>query len=105
VLAARGRPQADVIVSGLPWAAFAPELQDELLDAVTDALTPGGVFTTFGYTFASWTAPARRIRRLFGDRFEEVVAGRTVWGNVPPAFAYFCRRPRVPVRPPALLSA
>jgi phospholipid N-methyltransferase len=42
VLAERGHRRADVIVSGLPWAAFSPDQQDELLNAVTDALTPDG---------------------------------------------------------------
>ncbi|BCJ49762.1 hypothetical protein Asp14428_12370 [Actinoplanes sp. NBRC 14428] len=31
VLAARGHPRADVIVSGLPWAAFGGDRQDALL--------------------------------------------------------------------------
>ncbi|MBO4160084.1 class I SAM-dependent methyltransferase [Micromonospora antibiotica] len=104
VLAQRGHGRADVIVSGLPWAAFAGGQQDELLHAVTDALAPDGAFTTFGYTFARWTPPAQRLRRALGDRFEEVVTGRTVWANVPPAFVYSCRRPRVTARPRALVS-
>ena len=105
VLAERGHRHADVIVSGLPWAAFAGGRQDELLHAVTDTLAPDGAFTTFAYTLARWAPPARRLRRSLGTRFDEVVAGRTVWANVPPAFVYYCRRPRVPVRPPALVPA
>ncbi|MEV0942123.1 SAM-dependent methyltransferase [Micromonospora wenchangensis] len=104
VLAGRGHRRADVIVSGLPWAAFAGNQQDELLQAVTDALTPDGAFTTFGYTLARWAPPARRLRRALGDRFEEVVTCRTVWANLPPAFVYFCRRPRVAARGRTLLS-
>ncbi|WP_431885671.1 class I SAM-dependent methyltransferase [Micromonospora wenchangensis] len=104
VLAGRGHRRADVIVSGLPWAAFAGNQQDELLQAVTDALTPDGAFTTFGYTLARWAPPARRLRRALGDRFEEVVTCRTVWANLPPAFVYFCRRPRVAARGRRLLS-
>ena len=33
-----------MIVSGLPWAAFTPSLQDDLLDAVTEALAPHATF-------------------------------------------------------------
>ena len=98
VLAERGHRPADVIVSGLPWAAFAESQQDDLLEAVTDSLAPGGAFTTFGYTFSRWVPAARRLRHSLGIRFEEVVTGRTVWANVPPAFVHFCRRPRVPAR-------
>ena len=98
LLAQRGHRHADVIVSGLPWAAFGDDLQDDLLDAVTDVLSPDGAFTTFAYTVSSWAPPARRLRRSLNARFEEVVAGRTVWANMPPAFVYYCRRPRVPAR-------
>lgn len=38
------------------------------------------------------------------DCLGQVVAGRTVWANMPPTFVYFCRRPRVPARQPAVLS-
>ncbi|WP_431915202.1 class I SAM-dependent methyltransferase [Nonomuraea jabiensis] len=96
VLAERGHHRADVIVSGLPWAAFAPSRQHDLLDALTGALAPHGAFTTFAYTHTRWAPPARRLRRSLAGRFEEVVVSRTVWGNVPPAFVYFCRGPRVP---------
>jgi phospholipid N-methyltransferase len=94
-----------VIVSGLPWAAFGQELQDELLDAVTDTLAPDGAFTTFAYTLARWAPPARRLRRSLGAEFDEVVTGRTVWANVPPAFVYFCRRTRVPAPGRTLVPA
>jgi phosphatidylethanolamine/phosphatidyl-N-methylethanolamine N-methyltransferase len=104
VLALRGHRQADVIVSGLPWAAFAPTQQDNLLGAVTGTLTPNGVFTTFAYTHAKWVPPARRLRRSLAAGFEEVVPARTVWANLPPAFVYFCRRPRVAVSPPTFAS-
>jgi phospholipid N-methyltransferase len=89
-----GHHHADVIVSGLPWAAFDPVLQDTLLDAVVGSLAPDGAFTTFAYTFARYTPAAVRLRRSLADRFEEVVRCRTVWANLQPAFVYFCRRPR-----------
>jgi phosphatidylethanolamine/phosphatidyl-N-methylethanolamine N-methyltransferase len=89
----RGIGRADVVVSGLPWAAFGAGRQDDLLGAVTDVLAPGGVFTTFAYTSTLWAPPAGRLRRALRSRFEEVVAGRTVWANLPPALVYSCRRP------------
>jgi hypothetical protein len=96
VLAERGHHSADVIVSGLPWAAFAASLQHDLLDTLTGALAPHGAFTTFAYAHTRRAPPARRLRQSLGGWFEEVVVSRTVWANMPPAFVYFCRRPRVP---------
>jgi phospholipid N-methyltransferase len=105
LLAERGHRHADVIVSGLPWAAFAGSQQDDLLAAVTDTLAPDGAFTTFAYTLARWAPAARRLRASLTTRFDEVIISRTVWANMPPAFVYSCRRPRVPARRHALLAA
>ncbi|WP_433529398.1 class I SAM-dependent methyltransferase [Micromonospora sp. CA-263727] len=99
ILRQHGHERADAIVSGLPWAAFTPGRQDDLLDAVTDGLAPHGAFTTFAYTHTRWAPPARRLRRLLRSRFEEVVPSRTVWANVPPAFVYYCRQPRTSLPP------
>jgi phosphatidylethanolamine/phosphatidyl-N-methylethanolamine N-methyltransferase len=94
LLAENGLERADVVVSGLPWAAFPGTLQDRLLAAITKALTPGGAFTTFAYAHARTLPTAMRFRRRLLESFEEVVPSRTVWGNVPPAFVYHARRPR-----------
>ncbi|GAA4917078.1 phospholipid N-methyltransferase [Nonomuraea thailandensis] len=94
LLADRGLRMADVVVSGLPWAAFPDQLQRDLLDAVTGAMSPGAAFTTFSYIHAIPLSSARRFRALLAERFEEVVPGRTVWRNTPPAFVFHARRPR-----------
>lgn len=95
LLRERGLSKADAIVSGLPWASFSAETQGRLLDAVTAIMGPHTAFTTFAYSFAKRLPPARRFRKRLIDTFEEVVTGRTVWGNVPPAFVYHTRRPRL----------
>lgn len=94
LLGDHGLDRADVVVSGLPWAAFPAALQDRLLGAIGEVLAPGGAFTTFAYVHARTLPPALRFRRRLLESFEEVVPGRTVWGNVPPAFVYHARRPR-----------
>ncbi|MFI7134806.1 class I SAM-dependent methyltransferase [Nonomuraea sp. NPDC050153] len=93
VLAQRGLRQADVVVSGLPWAAFTENQQRDVLSAVVATLSPHGVFTTFAYVHARWAPPARRLLRSMRWRFDEVVISRTVWANLPPALVYYCRRP------------
>ncbi|MFD8559232.1 class I SAM-dependent methyltransferase [Streptosporangium canum] len=97
----RGFYKADAIVSGLPWAAFSEETQTRLMDAVTAIMDPNTAFTTFAYSFAKRLPPAQRFRQRLLDTFEEVVVGRTVWGNLPPAFVYHARRPRECVAGPA----
>ncbi|MBM2619793.1 methyltransferase domain-containing protein [Actinoplanes sp. LDG1-06] len=87
-----GEP-ADVVVSGLPWAAFSPSRQGDVLSAVAGSLAPGGAFTTFAYVHARWAPPARRLLGSLRSLFDEVVIGRTVWANLPPALVYHCRRP------------
>ncbi|TDD22991.1 class I SAM-dependent methyltransferase [Nonomuraea diastatica] len=94
LLRERGLRQADVVVSGLPWAAFPEETQRDLLRAVTSAMSPVAAFTTFSYVHAIPLNSARRFRALLAERFEEVVPGRTVWRNPPPAFVFHARRPR-----------
>jgi len=93
VLAQRELRQADVVVSGLPWAAFAESRQCDVLSAVVANLSPHGVFTTFAYVHARWAPPARRLLRSMRSQFDEVVISRTVWANLPPALVYYCRRP------------
>ena len=93
VLAQRGLDQVDVVISALPWAAFDVDQQRAVLSAAVTALHPDGVLTTFAYVHARWAPPARRLLSSLRSRFDEVVIGRTVWANVPPALVYYCRRP------------
>ncbi|MFB9235462.1 class I SAM-dependent methyltransferase [Plantactinospora siamensis] len=93
LLAAHRLPPADVVVSGLPWAAFPAARQRAVLAAVVAVLADNGAFTAFAYRHLRWTPPARRFHRLLAELFEEVTVGRTVWRNLPPALVYHCRRP------------
>ncbi|MEV7069177.1 methyltransferase domain-containing protein [Streptomyces collinus] len=90
----RGVDQADVVVSGLPWSLFPTTVQEQLIEELTAVLAPAGALTTFAYRHAVPLASARRFRGLLADRFEEVVPGRTVWRNSPPAYVLHARRPR-----------
>ncbi|KXK63945.1 SAM-dependent methyltransferase [Micromonospora rosaria] len=94
LLSERRLAPADVIISGLPWAALPGNRQSAILDAVVGALDTTGVFTTFAYRHALPTRPARRFHRLLTEAFDEVTVGRTVWSNLPPALVYHCRGPK-----------
>jgi len=93
LLTERGVERADAVLSGLPWALFDDPLQRSILDQVAAVIGASGAFTTFAYTSGLVLPSARRFRRVLRETFDEVVVTATVWRNVPPAFAYVCRRP------------
>jgi len=81
-LAQLGVQQADVIISGLPFANFPVELRTSILDAVKSALAPGGLFITFQYSL--------QLQNELQARFPQVEVNFTLL-NIPPAFIYTCR--------------
>ena len=83
-----GVERCDRIISGLPWACFPHEVQDQLLDTVADILEPGGKFVTFAYVHGLFLPSGRRFKRCLCARFRKVVASRIIWQNLPPAFVY-----------------
>jgi phospholipid N-methyltransferase len=82
----------DAIVCGLPWATLPVALQDDVFVAMDRALAPGGVFVTFGYLQALVLPGAQALRRRLRSAFASVEHSPVVWRNVPPAFAYICRK-------------
>ncbi|MBV9013085.1 MAG: SAM-dependent methyltransferase [Pseudonocardiales bacterium] len=99
-LADRGAPSADVIISTLPWAPFAPSATPRpLLAILAESLVGGGAYTQAAYTWTRWAPPARRQLWQLRASFEEVVISETIWRNVPPARVYIARRPRNGQRP------
>jgi phospholipid N-methyltransferase len=92
ILAAQGIETIDAIVCGLPWASLPISLQEQVFEAMDRALVPGGLFVTFGYLQSLVLPGAWALRRRLGHSFAEVRRSPVVWGNVPPAFAYICRK-------------
>ncbi len=85
-----GIEKVDAVISGLPWAVFSPELQEELIGEMKSVLKPGGKFVTFAYLQGMLLPAAQRFRQLLNNEFEEVHQSRVIWSNVPPAFVYRC---------------
>ena len=92
ILALQGIETIDAIVCGLPWATLPVSLQERVFAAIDDVLVPGGVFVTFGYVQSLVLPGAQALRRRLRHGFAEVARSPVVWRNVPPAFAYICRR-------------
>jgi len=88
----QGVRNVDTIVSGLPWAAFSAADQDMYLEATMEVLKPGGQFLTLGHLQGLVLPAARRFRKKLSTYFSEVRVSKPVWGNMPPAFFYSCRR-------------
>jgi phospholipid N-methyltransferase len=82
----------DVVISGLPWASFPESVQDSILDAVVDALSPGGFFATFAYLQGFMLKGAHRFRAKLNSKFTKVSRSEVVWRNLPPAFVYRCEK-------------
>ncbi|MGW4033164.1 class I SAM-dependent methyltransferase [Streptomyces sp. NPDC004838] len=95
ILADRGLRTADVVVSGLPWSAFTGPHGRALVPRIASVLSESGVYTQFTYAGVHWAPPSRRRFAQLREEFEEVVASRTVYRNLPPALVYSARRPRV----------
>jgi len=76
-----GFEKADCIVSSLPLANFPKELRIDIMEAVTNCLTPTGTFIQFQYTLQS--------KKHFQRIFKHVSINYAAF-NFPPAFVYRC---------------
>jgi phospholipid N-methyltransferase len=92
IAAAHGVDHVDCVISGLPWANFSEETQDEILDAMFEVLPVTGQFTTFAYMHGLALPAGRRFRDKLVSRFEQVERSPVVWRNTPPAVVYHCVR-------------
>lgn len=88
ILEKHGKGMCDCIISGLPWTAFHPNLQDRLLNSIINVLKPGGKLLTFSYSHSVVFPTALRFRKKLNKMFSDVSTTKTVWSNFPPAFVY-----------------
>ena len=92
ILAQHGIEAIDAIVCGLPWASLPLVVQERAFGHVGRVLVKDGLFITFAYLQGLPLPTARALRQRLGAMFSKVSRTRIVWGNVPPAFAYVCRK-------------
>ena len=92
ILQHRRLDAVDCIVSGLPWAVFADDLQDRILDVTCASLAPDGRFATFAYVQGLALPAAQRFAAKLRQRFQHVSRSPVVWRNLPPALVYRCRK-------------
>jgi phospholipid N-methyltransferase len=90
LLEKEGCRHADVVISGLPWASFPDELQEEILDSVVAVMPKGGAFATFAYLQGTFLPAGRSFKKRLTKYFSKVVKSKVIWRNLPPAFVYRC---------------
>jgi phosphatidylethanolamine/phosphatidyl-N-methylethanolamine N-methyltransferase len=82
----------DVVISGLPWAAFSQTLQESILTGISESLKIGGRFNTFAYLQGMYLPTGIKFRKMLSKHFTEVKMSRIIWNNIPPAIVYMCKK-------------
>jgi phospholipid N-methyltransferase len=80
------------IISGLPWALFEQEKQEEIIDEVYKSLENGGQFLTIAYITGIFFPSGIRFKKLLKKKFSDVKKTKIIWSNFLPAFAYICTK-------------
>jgi phosphatidylethanolamine/phosphatidyl-N-methylethanolamine N-methyltransferase len=80
-----GLGSVKAIISGLPFAGFGREAQDQIMAAIESFWGPGMQFRTFQYAHAYVLPRAIRFRRRMSERFGQAKCSRIVLRNLPPA--------------------
>ena len=83
VLADRGLPKADYILSGLPFSTLPPGVGDAIGAATARAIRPGGAFIVYQFS--------PKVRDFIAPVFERIERGFE-WLNVPPATLFWAWR-------------
>jgi len=80
ILAARGIPQADHVISGLPFSTLPRPIAHAIMDATHRAIRPGGAFLIYQYS--------RFVLPFLSARFAQVDRARA-WRCMPPACLFW----------------
>ena len=86
------KKQADLIISGLPWANFSTHLQNEILEKTFNVLSQGGTFITYAYCHGTLLPAGKMFKYLLYQYFDTVRKSSAALLNVPPAFVYHCEK-------------
>lgn len=82
LLAERGIPQVDHVISGLPLPSFPEQLRNGIMSAAARTLAPGGTFRQL--TVMPWV-----YLKLYKSYFSNVRFSLVPW-NLPPGGVYVC---------------
>ena len=80
ILADRGLGQADYVLSGLPFSTLPPGVGDDIAQATSNVIRPGGAFLVYQFS--------PKVRDFIAPHFERIDRGFE-WINVPPATLFW----------------
>lgn len=87
-----GCDTCDCIISTLPWTLFGEENRIKILQAIVEALKPGGEFFTVSYTFTGILPAGIHLRTLLRQHFSSVYRTKPIWKNFPPVHLFCCKK-------------
>jgi phospholipid N-methyltransferase len=82
------------VVSGLPWALWSTDVQNEILEVLSPLLSTDARLVTFHYVHSRALGRVAAFRHLLCRRFAKVEHSAPVWRNVPPAYVHIAEGPR-----------
>lgn len=82
------KEKCDAIISGLPWANFKKDLQEELLDEIYESLEEDGEFITFTYVQGRILPKGSRFHKSMKKKFKSVERTKLIWNNILPTYVY-----------------
>lgn len=82
----------DCIISSLPWSLFNDKLQDTLMWALYDSLSPWWTMLTFSYVQSRFFNHGPSYKKKLETYFSRVEESDIIWLNLPPAFVYICHK-------------
>ncbi len=80
IVADRGFKAADYVLSGLPFSTLPPGVGDEIAEATSKVIRPGGAFLVYQFS--------PKVRDFIAPHFEPIKRGFE-WINVPPATLFW----------------
>ena len=83
ILAERNLGQADYVLSGLPFSTLPPGVGDDIAEATSRVIRPGGAFLIYQFS--------PKVKDFIDPHFERIERGFE-WVNVPPATLFWAYR-------------
>lgn len=81
-----GKCNANIIISGLPFAILMPQVRDKIIRCLDQMMSEGSIFRTFQYVHTYPLPSSVRFRRNMETYFGKHDRSKVIYKNLPPAF-------------------